>query len=314
MHSGISPTHLDQPLTADEAAALARLKQKVARANQFSRLGDRLTSFYRRRYPRWLALNPLLPRCYFGNWSIPVARWPWSARAYPVSLPHLYLTLLESDTLDYLDARRRRPAELAKLDYHPHAANGWINRYERRKSETLPEQQAEQAQAVLADFEARLPERRAHLEQSYADDYHAYQRAVMGFDKRAAYFRQHMAAELALLAPPAATTGTTGADRWAGLLTDFMLADLTALLVFVGLLETAEPLAVAQGTKPGQWVAVAAALYKSKRTRADKAALHRAFSDTYGPAVGSLSSFSREYNEGNEAASQCYSRALSRLG
>ena len=65
MHSGISPTHLDQPLTADEAAALARLKQKVARANQFSRLGDHLTSFYRRRYPRWLALNPLLPQ--YGN-------------------------------------------------------------------------------------------------------------------------------------------------------------------------------------------------------------------------------------------------------
>jgi len=86
------------------------------------------------------------------------------------------------------------------------------------------------------------------------------------------------------------------------------------LLVVAGLLDTAEPLAVAHGTKPGQWVAVAAALYKRNKTRADRAALYRAFSDTYGPGVGSLSSFSREYNEANEAAQKCYNRALSRLG
>ncbi|MGI4872099.1 MAG: hypothetical protein ACRYFX_13085 [Janthinobacterium lividum] len=206
MHSGISPTHLDQPLTADEAAELARLHQKVARSNYLSRLGDRLTGFYRRHYLRWLALNPLLPRRYFGDWSIPVARWPWSARPYPVSPPYLALTLRESDTLECLDARRRRPAELAQLDYAPQAPNGWINRYERRKSKTLPEQQAEQAQAVLDDFDARLPERRAHLKQHYVDDYLAYQRSVIGFDKMVDDFRRHMTAELALLTPGATLT------------------------------------------------------------------------------------------------------------
>ena len=103
-------------------------------------------------------------------------------------------------------------------------------------------------------------------------------------------------------------------DRWAGLLINYTLADLNNLLVVAGLLETAAPPTVAAGTKAGQWVAVAAALYKGKRTLADKAALHRAFRETYGPAVGSLSSFSREYNESNEAARLCYSRALSWLG
>ena len=118
----------------------------------------------------------------------------------------------------------------------------------------------------------------------------------------------------ALAGARAATSSPAVADRWAGLLINYTLADLNALLVFAGLLETADPPAVANGTKPGQWVAVAAALYKRNRTRADKAALYRAFSDTYGQDVGSLSTFSREYNEANEAAKLCYDRALSRLG
>ena len=104
-----------------------------------------------------------------------------------------------------------------------------------------------------------------------------------------------------------------GGDQWAGVLNNYTLTETTQLLVFVGLLDSAEPLAVAQGTKPGQWVAVAAALYEAKKASGDKAALYRAFRATYGPAVGSLSSFSRDYNPENERAKLCYTRARVRL-
>lgn len=104
------------------------------------------------------------------------------------------------------------------------------------------------------------------------------------------------------------------AERWTGLLLNYSLPDLNKLLVLVGLLETAEPVAVADKTKPAQWVAVVAALYKAGRTRADKAALYRAFVDTYGQAVGSLRTFQGGYNEANEAAQSCYARVLARLG
>ena len=110
------------------------------------------------------------------------------------------------------------------------------------------------------------------------------------------------------LNPPAPAT-----DRWAGLLINYTLTDLNNLLVFVGLLETAKPLVVADDKKPGQWVAVAAALKKAGRTKADKAPLHRAFLETYGEAVGSLRTFQGQHNEANEAAQKCYDRALSRL-
>ena len=103
--------------------------------------------------------------------------------------------------------------------------------------------------------------------------------------------------------------------RWDGLFLDnYTLTDLDNLLVFVGLLETAEPRVVADNTKPAQWVAVVAALKKTKRTRADKAALYRAFSETYGAAVGSLRTFQGQHNTTNEDAQICYARALSRIG
>lgn len=108
--------------------------------------------------------------------------------------------------------------------------------------------------------------------------------------------------------------GTVTNSCWDGVLINYTLSDLNTLLRFVGLLETIEPLTLADDTKAGQWVAVAAALKKAKRTMADRAVLYRAFSKTYGPAVGSLSSFQRPYNEANAMANACYTRALARLG
>ena len=132
--------------------------------------------------------------------------------------------------------------------------------------------------------------------------------------------------ELDAWCPPVLTDSTAGdepqqhldapaveADEWAGLLINYTVAELNNLLVYVGLLETAKPLAVADDTKPRQWVAIVAALKKAKRTKADRAALHRAFVKTYGAAVGSLSGFQREHNEANELAQKCFNRALSRL-
>ncbi len=321
MNYGSYSPHLDKPLTTAEATEMARLESKFDMEEQLLKLAARLSAFCRKQYPRWATLNPILPGCYYGAWSMPIARWPWSRQPWPLNPPQLALTHGEWSLMEALQDRHDRPAALACLDHNPNYTNGWISRYERLKeNETRPDLLPLLAAETLKKFEAELPEKEAYLQRFCEDDQPAYLRHLDSLRKNAAAFRQHLANDLA---PPAATgpadakaasAGPTRADRWAGLLINYTLADLNTLLVVAGLLDTAEPLAVANDTKPGQWVAVAAALKKGKRTRADKAALYRAFSDTYGPAVGSLSSFSRAYNEANEAAQRCYSRALSWLG
>ena len=109
--------------------------------------------------------------------------------------------------------------------------------------------------------------------------------------------------------------GDVVADPWPGLLSArYKVEDLDQLLVYVGLLETAKPRTLTAGTTPREWVALVHALIVAKKTKADRAALFRAFVARYGEAVGSLSSFSRGYNEMNEKAFRVFDRATSRLG
>jgi hypothetical protein len=99
-------------------------------------------------------------------------------------------------------------------------------------------------------------------------------------------------------------------DPWEGLFRNYTLTKLNNLLVLVGLLDTASPPTIAEYTRPGQWVAVIAALIKAKRISTNRAAVGRAFYETYGDESASLSSYQKQYNEGNEAFNKIYNSTL----
>lgn len=110
----------------------------------------------------------------------------------------------------------------------------------------------------------------------------------------------------------------SSSDPWNGVLRNYTVEELDKLLVIAGLLDSVTPLKVKANTTPREWVAVAHALKLAKKTKADRATLHRAFVERYSEdedtPVVKLRAFSERYNDTNEDSVLCLSRMVPILG
>jgi hypothetical protein len=103
---------------------------------------------------------------------------------------------------------------------------------------------------------------------------------------------------------------THPSDPWEGIFRNYTLAKLNNLLVFVGLLDTANPITIAEYTRPGQWAAVISALIKAKRVTDNRTTVGEAFCKTYGDETVSISTCKRPHQK---SFNELYSNALSRI-
>jgi hypothetical protein len=99
-------------------------------------------------------------------------------------------------------------------------------------------------------------------------------------------------------------------DPWEGVFRNYTLAKLNNLLVFVGLLDTVNPITIAEYTRPGQWAAIISALIKAKRVTNNRTTVGKAFCKTYGDETVSTSTYKRPHQK---SFNELYNNALSRI-
>ena len=121
----------------------------------------------------------------------------------------------------------------------------------------------------------------------------------------------HLGDTLDTAAPVAPTVADL--DETLGILKlGYTKTSLDNLLRSLHLIEDAPSLDAKMDTKPAQWVAVITAL--NKRITKNKTKVFLAFSQRYGEGIGKLRAFQDPYNDNNEDAALCYSRAQALLG